>query len=101
MKTKTNLEAEKLAANNQMDQDYWAEKGTKEEVEKELRDDIALAASNLEMAEMEASNSAYAYGIAKVDYVKAGEKLAKFLEQNPKEEFKSINTLKDTPPDTL
>lgn len=91
MKTKNNLEEEKLANSiridkeflgNQMDQDYWEEKGTKEEVEKELRDDVALAASDLEMAEMEASNSAYAYGIAKVDYIKAGEKLAKFLEDN-------------------
>ncbi len=43
--TKENLEAENQEKNNQMDQDYWAEKaaereGGLEEIEKELRNDV-------------------------------------------------------------
>lgn len=81
-KTKDSLEEEKLAANNQMDQDHWAEKGSREEVEKELRDDLDLAKANRELAIEDMTASTEAYRRATSDYIHAGEALAKFLEDN-------------------
>lgn len=82
-KTKTNLEEQKLAQSNQMDQDYWAEKGSREEIERGLRDDLNIAHLNLDAFEEDMKEAASKYGQAKMDYIKAGEALAKFLEANP------------------
>ncbi len=37
MKTKDNLESEKQEKNNQMDQDYWAEKESKDHEKKNIQ----------------------------------------------------------------
>ncbi len=78
--TKNNLEAEKQEKNNQMDQDYWAEKGSREEVEKELRNDLLGTQQNLEAAEYGMRESARLYVEATNQHLRAGEALAKFLE---------------------
>lgn len=89
--TKNNLEEEKAAANNQMDQDYWAEKGGWEKAEEELRDDLNVAHLNLEACEEDMKAAASRYGATRMEYIDAGERLAKFLEQNPSKTIAGID----------
>lgn len=91
METKTNLEEEKLATSNQMDQDYWAEKGNREEVEQELRNDVLGTSQNLESAEYEMKGAAKGYAEALNQHIQAGERLAKFLDQNPSKVIAGID----------
>ncbi len=87
-KIKDNLEAEKQEKNNQMDQDYWAEKAEEEGglkvMEAGLRDDIDEYQEEYDnslerLIEVNRENHADLIALKS-----AKDKLAKFLEANPK-----------------
>ncbi len=96
MKIKENLEAEKQEKNNQLDQDYWAEKaiereGGLAEIEKELREDVKGCQEAYEESSERLRDVMKESDLDFMAKVNADNNLAKFLEDNPRREIVGVD----------